>query len=133
MMQYKMANTVLIAVPMFFLASFSAWAEPEPVSETASTTPAEEIAPAVANETAEAAEAKGLDMAVDGSSLEAFEKSLAKIKETCTEAEYQSLEGSLDYLMIYDLGAKRDREKLAARLDGSTGYEIIKMVKWRKP
>ena len=133
MMQYKMAKTILIAVPVFFLVTFAAWAEPEPVSETASTTPAEEIAPAVANETPEAAEATGLDMAVDGSSLEAFEKSLAKIKETCTEVEYKSLEGALEYLMIYDLGAKRNREKLAARLDGSTGYEITKMVKWRTP
>ena len=133
MMQYKMANTILIAVPVFFLTTFSAWAEPEPVSETASTTAAEEIAPAVANETAEAVEATGLDMAVDGSSLADFEKSLEKIKETCTELEYKSLEGALEYLMIYDLGAKGNREKLAARLDGSTGHEIIKMVKWRQP
>ena len=133
MMQYKMANTILIAVPVFFLVTFAAWAEPEPVSETASTTPAEEIAPVDAIDTAAVAEATGLDIAVDGSSLAAFEKSLEKIKETSSEVEYKSLEGALEYLLIYDLGAKRNREKLAARLDGLTGYEITKMVKWRTP
>jgi len=126
MMQHKMVKTLLVAVPMLFLVTFLAWAETEPGSETAATTPTEETA------TAEA-EATGLDIAVDGSSLEAFEKSLEKIKETSSKVEYQSLEGALEYLMIYDLGAKRDREKLAARLDGSTGHEITKMVKWRKP
>jgi len=131
MKQYKMAGAVLITVPMFFLATFSTWAEPEPAVEEASTASAEEIAPAQTSDTAEAAEATGLDMVIDGSSLEAFEKSLEKIRETGSEEDYKSLKSALDYLLIYDIGAHLNREKLAARLDGSTGHEIVKRVVWR--
>ena len=133
MKQYKMASAVLITVAMFFLATFSAWAEPEPGGTEAATTLAAEIAPADAIDTAEVAEATGLDIVMDGSSLEAFEKSMERVKETGSEAEYKSLEGAFDYLLLYDLGAQNNREKLAARLDGKTGYEIIDRVKWRKP
>ena len=69
---------------------------------------------------------------MDGSSLEAFEKSMEKVRETGSEADYKSLRGAFDYLLFYDLGAQNNREKLAARLDGKTGYEIIDRVKWRK-
>lgn len=131
MKQSKMANAVLITVPMFFLATFSAWAESEPNGEKASATTAEESTPVDAIDTAEVTEATGLNIKMDGSSLAAFEKSLEKVKETSSEAEYKGLKGALEYLLIYDLGAKRNREKLAARLDGITGHEILAMVKWR--
>lgn len=132
MKQYKMARAILITVPMFFLATFSAWAETEPGDAKAATTSAEEIAPANAIDTSEVTEATGLDMIMDGSSLEAFEKSMEKVRETGSEADYKSLKGALDYLLFYDLGAQHNRQKLAARLDGKTGYEIIGRVKWRK-
>ncbi|MFB3077610.1 MAG: hypothetical protein ACE1Y4_06340, partial [Lysobacterales bacterium] len=80
----------------------------------------------------EVIEANGLDIVMDGSSLEAFEKSIERVKQTGSEADYKSLEGALDYLLVYDLGARHNREKLAARLDGKTGHEIIDRVKWRK-
>ena len=133
MKQYKMAGAVLITVPMLFLATFSAWAEPEPGGEEASKTAAEEILPADATDTAMVAEATGLDLVMDGSSLEVFEKSLEKVRETGSKEEYKSLKGAVDYLLVYDLGAQRNREKLAARLDGKTGREIINMVRWGKP
>ncbi len=132
MKQYKMASAVLITVPMFFLSTFSACAIPDPVDAEAATTSAEEFAPAVAVVTAEVTEATGLDIVMDGSSLEAFEKSMERVKETGSEADYKSLEGAFDYLLFYDLGAQNNRGKLAARLDGKTGYEIIDRVKWRK-
>jgi len=133
MKQYKMANAVLIIVPMFFLVTFSACAGPEPRDEETSTTSAEEIAPADAIDAAETSEATGLDIVMDGSSLEAFDKSMEQVKATSSETSYKTLEGAIDYLLFYDLVAQRDREKLVARLDGMTGHEIIKKVKWRKP
>lgn len=132
MKQYKMARAILITVPVFFFATFSAWAETEPGDEKAAATSTEEIAPADAIDTAEVTEATGLDIAMDGSSLEAFEKSMERVKETGSEVDYKRLEGAFDYLLFYDLGAQHNREKLAARLDGKTGYEIIDRVKWRK-
>lgn len=133
MKQYKMASAVLITVPMFFLVTFSVWAEPEPAGEEASATSAEEIAPADTVDTVVVAETTGLDIVMDGSSLEAFEKSLEKVRKTGSEADYKSLKAAFEYLLFYDLGAQRNREKLAARLDGTTGHEIIKKVRWRKP
>ncbi len=138
MKQYITASTVLITVAMFFLATFSACAGPEPVDAEAATTSAVEIAPAVkiapadAVDSAEGAKATGLDIVMDGSSLEAFEKSMERVKETGSESDYKTLEGAVDYLLFYDLGAQRNREKLASRLDGKTGHEIINKVKRRK-
>lgn len=133
MKQYKMASAVLITVPMFFLVTFSVWAEPEPAGEEAAATSAEEIAPADTIDTVAVAETTGLDIVMDGSSLEAFEKSLEKVRKTGSEADYKGLKAAFEYLLFYDLGAQRNREKLAARLDGTTGHEIIKRVRWRKP
>ena len=132
MKQYITASTVLITVAMFFLATFSACAGPEPVDAEAAMTSAVEIAPADAVDSAEGTKATGLDIVMDGSSLEAFEKSMERVKETGSESDYKTLEGAVDYLLLYDLGAQRNREKLASRLDGKTGHEIINKVKWRR-
>jgi hypothetical protein len=71
---------------------------------------------------------------VDGSSLESFEQSLESIKSKAEAAEYKTLTGAIDYLLIYDIGARHDRAKLAQRLDGLTGEEIVNRVAWdRKP
>ena len=132
MKQYITASTVLITVAMFFLATLSACAGPEPVDAEAATTSAVEIAPADAVDSAEGAKATGLDIVMDGSSLEAFEKSMERVKETASKANYKSLESAVDYLLFHDLGAQHNREKLASRLDGKTGHEIINKVKLRK-
>jgi len=73
----------------------------------------------------------GMQIPVDGSSLEAFEASLAKIKESATEANYITLDGAIDYLLVYDIGAGRDKAKLAKNLDGKTGEQILNEVDWR--
>ncbi|MEJ8568237.1 hypothetical protein [Elongatibacter sediminis] len=75
---------------------------------------------------------EGMQIPVDGSSLEAFEKSLEAIGEQATKAEFTTLNNAIDYLMIYDLAAKRNREKLASNLDGLTGEQIVDKVQWRK-
>ena len=42
----------------------------------------------------------------------------------------QSLENAIQYLLVYDLSAKRDKAKLAANLNGQTGEKIVNRVKW---
>jgi hypothetical protein len=75
----------------------------------------------------------GMEIPLDGSSLEAFDASLAQVKSQASEKDYKTLESAIDYLLFYDLGARRDKEKLAAILNGLTGYEVIARVNWRKP
>ena len=132
MKQNRIASAVLITIPLVFFATFSAWAEPEQDTKEAASIAAEKGVPADAIESADEAEATGLDIVLDGSSLKAFDKSLEQVKETASPADYTSLEGALEYLLVYDLAAQRNREKLAARLDGKTGNEIIAKVHWRK-
>lgn len=134
MKQYKMASAVLVTVPVLFIATFSIWAAADGAKATSVS--AAEVASADAIDTAEAAQvttATGLDIVMDGSSLEAYEISLEKVRETGSETDYASLKNAFKYLLLYDLGAKRDPEKLAARLDGKTGHEILARVKWGKP
>jgi hypothetical protein len=100
-----------------------------------STAPATAEAPAVVAEAeiVDDFEGDGMEIPLDGSSLEAFDASLAMVKRHADEASYTTLEKAIDYLLLYDLGAKRDKAKLAARLDGLNGYEVVAKVGWRKP
>jgi hypothetical protein len=84
-------------------------------------------------EAADTFEGDGMEIPLDGSSLEAFEASMAEVKKHSKESTYTTLEGAIQYLLFYDLEVKRNKEKLAAKLDGLTGYEVIDRVKWRKP
>lgn len=103
---------------------------------------AETVAPAAAAEASQEANATskkptealdpGMQIPVDGSSLEAFNASLETIKKQAQEPNYVSLEGAIQYLLVYDLGAGRDKAKLAKNLNGLTGDQIIDKVQWRK-
>ncbi len=104
-------------------ALFAQYVEPPPAAETV-----KQAAEAAA--TVEQTD-PGLQIAVDGSSLEAFEASMAKIKEVASEANYISLQGAIEYLLVYDMGAGRDKAKLAKNLDGKTGEQILSLVDWR--
>jgi hypothetical protein len=95
-------------------------------------TPAEAASEAVAAEAPAADLDPGMQIPVDGSSLEAFNESLATIKAQAKEANYISLEEAIKYLLVYDLGAQNDKAKLAKNLDGKTGDQIIDLVIWRK-
>jgi hypothetical protein len=75
----------------------------------------------------------GMDIPLDGSSLEAFERSLARVEAHTTPSHYTTLVNAIDYLLVYDLGAKRDKTALASRLDGLTGHQVVDRVGWRKP
>ncbi len=131
MRQCKFINTFQITLTVFILATLSACAGLERPDDGAPKAVGEEITGTNAIDIAEIPGGKGLDRVMDGSSLEAFERSLDLVKITGSVGEYTSLLDAIEYLMIYDIGARNDREKLAARLDGLTGYEILAKVNWR--
>lgn len=78
-------------------------------------------------------EGDGMELPLDGSSLDAWDASMARVKRHSTEASYTTLENAIDYLLVYDLEVRGDKEKLVAKLDSLTGYEVVAKVKWRKP
>ena len=78
-------------------------------------------------------EGDGMEIPLDGTSLEAWDASMARVKRHSTEASFTTLNNAIDYLLVYDLEVKRDKEKLVAKLDGLTGYEVVAKVGWRKP
>jgi hypothetical protein len=78
-------------------------------------------------------EGDGMEIPLDGSSLEAFETSLARVKAHTSEANYTTLVNAIDYLEVYDLAAKRDRSKVAANLDGLTPNQVLERVGWQQP
>lgn len=73
----------------------------------------------------------GMQMTFDGSSVEAFDQRMEEIQAETTEAEYITIQQSIEYMLVYDLAARRDREVLYQRLDGKTPAELVGMVKWR--
>ncbi|MBT8052409.1 MAG: hypothetical protein KJN69_00780 [Gammaproteobacteria bacterium] len=75
----------------------------------------------------------GMELPMDGTSLAAFEASMARVKRHTDESSYKTLENAIEYLLVYDLSARRDKTRLAANLNGLNGYEIIDKVGWRKP
>ncbi len=69
-----------------------------------------------------------MDQPLDGTSIEAFSGGIAKIDEEATEKDYRSLMSALDYLLFYDIGARRDKATLYSRLDGQSPNQIREMV-----
>jgi len=89
--------------------------------------PAEAEAKAV-----EEAGSPGMSIPLAGDSIDAFEETLEMIQAETTVAEFTTLQDALDYLLVYDLGARRDRKLLYERLDGKTPTEVLEMVNWRQ-
>lgn len=75
----------------------------------------------------------GMEIPLDGSDLEAFETSMARVEAHTSASNYTTLRNAIDYLIVYDLEIKRDRAKLAAKLDGLTPYQVLERVGWRRP
>jgi hypothetical protein len=98
----------------------------------ANTETASNEAPAQVEEAVEPWDGDGMDIPLDGSSLEAFNTSMARVKAHTDPSSYRTLVNAIEYLLFYDLGAKHDRTLLAARLDGLTGHEVIDRVSWQK-
>lgn len=78
-------------------------------------------------------EGDGMEIPLDGSSLDAFETSMARVQAHTSPENYTTLENAIKYLLVYDLGVKRDKAKLAQKLNGKTPYQVLELVKWRKP
>ena len=127
----KIINFTALSLSVFFLV---ACASSQTASSEAPEQPAAEPAPKVAeNEIVDDYDGDGLALTLDGSSVEAFDASMARIKRHTDEASYKSLDGAVGYLLVYDLEARGNKEKLITKLDGKTGYEVLDMVGWRKP
>ena len=77
-------------------------------------------------------EGDGMDIPLDGTSMEAFDASLARVKKHTSEANYTTLTNAIDFLLFYDLTVKQNKEKLVAGLNGLTGNEVIARVPWGK-
>jgi len=70
----------------------------------------------------------GMEIPLDGSSLEAWERSLVSVKTHSTPEDYNVLTSAIEYLLLFDLGARRDMATLASRLDGLNGYQVVDRV-----
>ena len=98
-----------------------------------STQPSAEATPAPTAEPIEPWDGDGMEIPLDGSSLKAWDRSMARVKAHSRPETYNSLESAIKYLLTYDLAARGDKEKLIGQLDGLTGYEVISRVRWQKP
>jgi hypothetical protein len=97
-----------------------------------STQPSAEATPAPTAEPIEPWDGDGMEIPLDGTSLEAFDKSLARVKAHTSPEAYTTLVNAIDYLLVYDLASKNNKATLAAHLDGMTGKQVVDQVKWRK-
>lgn len=113
-------------VPLAFIGIFTVMLS---ACVTASGNPPEAQEQAVpAVEPIEPWDGDGMDIPLDGSSLEAFDKSMARVKAHTKPASYTTLVNAIDYLVVYDLAAKRDKAKVVSHIDGLTGREVIQTV-----
>ena len=93
--------------------------------------PAETATDATAEaEISDGYEGDGMEIPLDGSSVAAFDASMAKVKRNTTEKRYETLEKAVSYLLVYDLGAQGKKAVLVERLNGLTGYEVIARTGW---
>lgn len=114
---FRISTAALAALILVACAAQNPQSDPAPQAETAYSF--------------EPWEGDGMDIPLDGSSLEAFETSLARVKAHTSAENYKTLVNAIEYHLFYDLSAERDRAKLAANLDGMTPKEVIDKVIWR--
>jgi len=73
-------------------------------------------------------EGYGLDTVLDGSSPEAFRRSLEMVALDTTSEQYEQIEGALKALRFMNL-AFQDLSVLYSHLDGMTGREVIEYAR----
>jgi hypothetical protein len=122
---------ILAATAVLLLAA-CATTQPQ-ATDVTKQAPADAAEPAEEAEIVDGFEGDGMEIPLNGSSLAAFEASLARVKRHSSETDYSALEGAIEYLLVYEIGLNGNREKLAAQLDGHTGNQVIEMVGWRTP
>lgn len=118
-----LAFALIVAATLLLGACATSSAPPAAQAEA---TAAEEPAPEI-----EPWDGYGLEIPLDGSSMEAWERSLLRVEAYSEPADYELLLSAIDYLRVYDLGARGKMDLLIARLDGQTGYQILSRVKYR--
>ena len=130
----RMRNFVQTTIYSLALAGALLLAACGPSKSTVNGKQSSEMAPAAvaAAEIVDDFEGDGMEIPLDGTSLAAFDASLAKVKRNTSEESYKTLENAIEYLMVYDLSAKHDKAGLVQRLNGLTGYEVISKVGWRR-
>jgi len=119
MKQFKNSGLLLVLISFALMAVFPVWAEP-----------AEPAAPESVTE--ETVTPVGMDLPLDGSSLQTWEASLEEVKKDASESDFTTLKATIKYLLFYDFSVQSNRIKLAKKLDGMTGNEIVKLSKWSK-
>lgn len=126
----KLPALVLILLGALFLGACATQSKtnPQPTEDVSAEAAPEEPAWAI-----EPWDGYGLDIPLDGSSMEAWERSLVSVKAYSEPGDYRLLLSALDYLLVYDLGAKGQMELLIKRLNGLTGYQVLSRVNWRRP
>jgi hypothetical protein len=122
-MIYKLSPPVILAIFTLLLSACATGSNAQPSTEAT-------LAPAV--ESIEPWDGDGMDIPLDGTSLEAFDKSLARVKAHTTPESYTTLVNAIDYLLVYDLATKGDKATLVTHLDGMTGKQVVDQVQWRK-
>jgi len=76
---------------------------------------------------------EGMEMPLDGTSVATFDASLALVKQHTNEENYRSLEKAISYLMAFDISVRNDKARLASRLNGMNGYEVVAKYNKDKP
>jgi len=123
-------QTLSVTAVLFLVACAAPQSKSPEVSDQAVADESQQISePAVID----TYEGDGMEIPLDGSSLEAWDASMARVKRHSTEESYTTLKNAIGYLLVYDLEVRRDKEKLVAKLNGLTGYEVVAKVGWRKP
>jgi hypothetical protein len=125
-----LVQTLTVTAAIFLVACAAPQTKSPEESEQAVADASEQISEPEVSDTYEG---DGMEIPLDGSSLEAFDASMARVKRHSTEANYTTLENAIEYLLVYDLEVKRNKEKLVAKLDGLTGKEVVSKVSWRRP
>ena len=126
-----MNNKSVFELTVFALVAALAMTSAGCASPAATSAPAPDVTAQTA-EPVEPWDGDGMEIPLDGSSLEAFNRYLARVKAHTDPAHYTTLVNAIDYLLVYDLGAKRDKATLVSRLDGLTGNQVVDKVGWQK-
>ena len=119
-------KTQQILISATFLMAGCASQQTEPAK------PADTESQAEASYEIEPWDGDGMEIPLDGSSREAWDRSLARVKAHSDEPTFVTLKNSIAYLLVYDLESRGDFDTLISRLDGLTGYEIIARTNWKK-
>ena len=70
-----------------------------------------------------------MDQPVNFSTPEDVEKSIEKVRQEAGDAKALALKKAMDYILYYDLSLGNDRDKMYAKLNGSTPNAIIARMK----